>query len=95
MQRRTSAASLLTSVDELFTTQAERDEAKLEKIQLIPLEELEPFRDHPFKVQNDAEMERIVESVRKVGVISPGLARPLKEGGYELVSGHRRLAACR
>ena len=74
MQRRTSAASLLTSVDELFTTQAERDEAKLEKIQLIPLEELKPFRDHPFKVQNDAEMERIVESVRKVGVISPGLA---------------------
>ena len=50
MQRRTSAASLLTSVDELFTTQAERDEAKLEKIQLIPLEELKPFRDHPFKV---------------------------------------------
>ena len=69
--------------------------AKLEKIQLIPLEELKPFREHPFKVQNDAEMERIVESVRKVGVISPGLARPLKEGGYELVSGHRRLAACR
>ena len=95
MQRRTSAASLLTSVDELFTTQAERDEAKLEKIQLIPLEELKPFRDHPFKVQNDAKMERIVESVRKVGVISPGLARPLKEGGYELISGHRRLAACR
>ena len=95
MQKRTSAASLLTSVDELFTTQAERDEAKLEKIQLIPLEELNPFRDHPFKVQNDAEMERIVESVRKVGVISPGLARPLEDGGYELVSGHRRLAACR
>lgn len=95
MQRRTSAASLLTSVDELFTTQAERDEAKLEKIQLIPLEELKPFRDHPFKVQNDAEMDRVVESVRKVGVISPGLARPLEEGGYELISGHRRLAACR
>ena len=95
MQRMTSAASLLTSVDDLFTTQAERDEAKLEKIQLIPLEELKPFRDHPFKVQNDAEMERIVESVRKVGVISPGLARPLEDGGYELVSGHRRLAACR
>ena len=95
MQRRTSAASLLTSVDELFTTQAERDEAKLEKIQLIPLEELKPFRNHPFKVQNDAEMDRVVESVRKVGVISPGLARPLEEGGYELISGHRRLAACR
>lgn len=95
MQRRTSAASLLTSVDELFTTQAERDEAKLEKIQLIPLGELKPFRNHPFKVQNDAEMDRVVESVRKVGVISPGLARPLEEGGYELISGHRRLAACR
>ena len=95
MQRRTSAASLLTSVDELFTTQAERDEAKLEKIQLIPLGELKPFRNHPFKVQNDAEMDRVVESVRKVGVISPGLARPLEEGRYELISGHRRLAACR
>ena len=89
-----SASSLLTSVDELFTTQQERDEAQLEKVQRIPLAELRPFKDHPFKVQNNEEMERIVESIRKVGVLSPGLARPLEGGGYELVSGHRRLAAC-
>ena len=89
-----SASSLLTSVDELFTTQQERDEAQLEKVQRIPLTELRPFKDHPFKVQNNEEMERITESIRKVGVLSPGLARPLEDGGYELVSGHRRLAAC-
>ena len=89
-----SASSLLTSVDELFTTQQERDEAQLEKVQRIPLAELRPFKDHPFKVQNNEEMERIVESIRKVGVLSPGLARPLEDGGYELVSGHRRLTAC-
>ena len=89
-----SASSLLTSVDELFTTQQERDEAQLEKVQRIPLTELRPFKDHPFKVQNNEEMERIVESIRKVGVLSPGLARPMEDGGSELVSGHRRLAAC-
>ena len=89
-----SASSLLTSVDELFTTQQERDEAQLEKVQRIPLAELRPFKDHPFKVQNNEEMERIVESIRKVGVLSPGLARPMEDGSYELVSGHRRLAAC-
>lgn len=95
MQRRTSAASLLTSVDELFTTQEERDDAQLEKIRMVPLDELRPFRDHPFKVQNNEEMDRIIESVRAVGVLSPSLARPLPEGGYELISGHRRMAACR
>ena len=89
-----SASSLLTSVDELFTTQQERDEAQLEKVQRIPLAELRPFKDHPFKVQNNEEMERIVESIRKVGVLSPGMARPLEGGGYGLVAGHRRLAAC-
>ena len=66
----------------------------MEKVMLLPLSELRPFKDHPFKIQNDEEMERIVESIRKVGVLSPGLARPLEDGGYELVSGHRRLAAC-
>lgn len=89
-----SASSLLTSVDELFTTQQERDEAKLEKVQRIPLAELRPFKDHPFKVQSNEEMERITESIRKVGILSPGLARPMEDGGYELVSGHRRLATC-
>ena len=82
-------------MEDLFTTQEERDNEQLERVMLLPLSELRPFKNHPFKIQNDEEMERIVESVRKVGVISPGLARPLKDGGYELVSGHRRLAACR
>ena len=85
---------MLTSLDDLFTTQEERDNEQLERVMLIPLSELRPFKDHPFKIQNDEEMERIVESIRKVGVLSPGLARPTADGGYELVSGHRRLAAC-
>lgn len=66
----------------------------MEKVMLLPLSVLRPFKDHPFKIQNDEEMERIVESIRKVGVLAPGLARPTADGGYELVSGHRRLAAC-
>ena len=85
---------MLTSLDDLFTTQQERDEAGMEKVMLLPLSVLRPFKDHPFKIQNDEEMERIVESIRKVGVLAPGLARPTADGGYELVSGHRRLAAC-
>ena len=85
---------MLTSLDDLFTTQEERDSEQLERVMLLPLSGLRPFKNHPFKIQNDEEMERIVESIRKVGVLSPGLARPLEDGGYELVSGHRRLAAC-
>ena len=81
-------------MEDLFTTQEERDNEQLERVMLLPLSELRPFKDHPFKIQNDEEMERIVESIRKVGVLSLGLARPLEDGGYELVSGHRRLAAC-
>lgn len=81
-------------MEDLFTTQEERDNEQLERVMLLPLSELRPFKDHPFKIQNDEEMERIVESIRKVGVLSPGLARSLEDGGYELVSGHRRLAAC-
>ena len=84
----------LTGYEELFSTQEMRDEAKLEKVQELELSELRPFEDHPFKVQNDEEMEKIVESIRKFGVLTPALARPLKDGGYELISGHRRLAAC-
>lgn len=85
---------MLTSLDDLFTTQEERDRKQLERVTLLPLSELRPFKDHPFKIQNDEEMERIVESIRKVGVLAPGLARPTADRGYELVSGHRRLAAC-
>lgn len=84
----------LPKLDDLFTTQEMRDDAKLERVQNIPLSELHPFKNHPFKVQNNEEMERMIESIRKVGAITPALARPLPDGGYELISGHRRLAAC-
>ena len=84
----------LPTLDDLFTTQAERDDAKLERVKNIPLDELHPFKNHPFKILNNDEMERMIESIRKVGTITPALARPLPDGGYELISGHRRLAAC-
>lgn len=84
----------LPTLDGLFTTQAERDDAKLERVKNIPLDELHPFKNHPFKILNNEEMERMIESIRKVGTIAPALARPLPDGGYELISGHRRLAAC-
>ena len=82
------------SLDELFSSQEERDDAKLERVKEIPLNELHPFRDHPFKIQNDEEMKRLIESIQKFGTLTPALARSLPEGGYELISGHRRLAAC-
>lgn len=81
-------------VDAIFSTQAERDDALLERVHNIPLEKLHPFKDHPFKIQSGEEMDRMVESIRKVGAITPALARPLENGGFELISGHRRLAAC-
>ncbi len=84
----------LPTLGDLFTTQAERDDAKLERVKNIPLDELHPFKNHPFKILNNEEMERMIESIRKVGTITPALARPLPDGGYELISGHRRLAAC-
>ena len=84
----------LPTLDDLFSTQAERDDAKLERVRNIPLAELHPFKGHPFKVQNNEEMQRMIESIRKVRAITPVLARPLPDGGYELISGHRRLAAC-
>ncbi len=84
----------LPTLDDLFSSQAERDDAKLERVREIPLCELHPFKDHPFKIMKGEEMDRMIESIRKVGAITPGLARPLPDGGYELISGHRRLAAC-
>ena len=84
----------LPTLDDLFSTQAERDDAKLERVKDIPLYELHPFKDHPFKIQDNEEMKRLIESIKKFGTITPALARPLPEGGYELISGHRRLAAC-
>ena len=81
-------------IDAIFSTQAERDDALLERVHNISLEELHPFRDHPFKIQSGEEMDKMIESIRKVGAITPALARPLEYGGFELISGHRRLAAC-
>lgn len=84
----------LPTLEDLFSTQEERDDAKLERVKDIPLCELHPFKDHPFKIQNNEEMKRLIESIKKFGTITPALARPLPDGGYELISGHRRLAAC-
>lgn len=81
-------------IDAIFSTQAERDDARLERVHNIPLDELHPFKDHPFKIQSGEEMDRMLESIRKVGAITPALARPLEDGGFELISGHRRFAAC-
>lgn len=83
-----------TSLDELFSSQEERDDAKLERVKEIPLNELHPFKDHPFKIQNDDEMKRLIASIQKFGTLTPALARTIPEGGYELISGHRRFAAC-
>ena len=95
MTKRKSDFTLPTnSLDELFSSQEERDDAKLERVRDIPLNELHPFRDHPFKIQNDDEMKRLIESIKKFGTLTPALARPMQDGGYELISGHRRLAAC-
>lgn len=95
MTKRKSDFTLPThSLDDLFSTQEMRDDAKLERVKNIPLDELHPFKNHPFKILNNEEMGRMIESIRKVGTITPALARPLPDGGYELVSGHRRLAAC-
>lgn len=84
----------LTGYDELFMSTEERLDAKKPKVDELPLDELKPFKDHPFKVMEDGEMERLKESIRESGVLIPALARPT-ESGYELISGHRRLAACR
>lgn len=88
-----SVASLMTSVDSLFTTQAERDEAKRETVMDIPLTEISEFPNHPFKVRMDENMQEMVDSVRQYGVLVPALVRPKSEGGYEMVAGHRRMKA--
>lgn len=81
-------------LDDLFSTQAERDEAKLQKIRDIPLAEIDGFPDHPFKVREDEDMFQLVESIKERGVITPATVRQKKDGRYELVSGHRRKRAC-
>ena len=80
----------LASVDDLFSTEEGRQDAKLEKIQEIPLSELHPFRNHPFKVKDDEAMMETADSIKQYGVLVPAIARPDPDGGYELVAGHRR-----
>lgn len=84
----------LTGYDELFMSTEERLDAKKPKVDELPLDKLKPFKNHPFKVMEDEEMVRLKESIRVSGVLLPALARST-EDGYELISGHRRLAACR
>ena len=80
----------LKSVDDLFATEEIREDTQREKVQNIPLEELHPFKNHPFKVKDDAAMQDTVDSVREYGVLVPAIARPDPDGGYELIAGHRR-----
>ena len=80
----------LSSYDDIFETDTSRNEAKQERVQEISLSELHPFEGHPFKVVDDEEMQKTVESVRDFGVLTPAIARPDPDGGYEIISGHRR-----
>lgn len=84
----------LPSLDDLFSSQEERDDAKLKRIYEIPLDEIDPFPDHPFKVRDDEDMMNLVESVRTNGVLTPATVRKKEDGRYELLSGHRRMRAC-
>ena len=84
----------MNTLDELFSSQAERDEAKLSKIRDIPLSEIDDFPDHPFKVREDEDMFQLVESIKERGVITPATVRQKEDGRYELISGHRRKKAC-
>ena len=80
----------LKGADDIFSTEESRQEQQREQVQQIPIGELFPFKDHPFKVLDDESMQRTVESVEQYGVLSPLIARPRPEGGYEIISGHRR-----
>ena len=85
----------LTGYDELFMNDQERTDIRKPKVEEIPLTELTPFKDHPFKVKNDEEMAELMKSIADSGVLAPALARSKDGGGYELISGHRRLEACK
>ena len=84
----------LNTYDDIFSTEQSRAEDKMEKVREIPLSELHPFKNHPFKVLDDEAMQKTVESIAQFGVLTPAIARPSPEGGYELVAGHRRHHAC-
>ena len=84
----------LPSVDDLFSTEESRQEAKLAKIYDIPISDIDDFPDHPFKVRDDEDMENLIESIKERGVITPATVRKLPNGRYEMISGHRRKRAC-
>ena len=85
---------VLKSIDDIFQTEENRADAQRERVQEIPLDQLKPFRNHPFKVRDDQRMLDTVDSIREYGVLVPAIARPDPEGGYELISGHRRKRGC-
>lgn len=85
---------VLKSVDDIFQTEENRADAQRERVQEIPLDQLKPFKNHPFKVRDDQRMLDTVDSIREYGVLVPAIARPDPEGGYELISGHRRKRGC-
>ena len=89
-----SAASLLTSVDSLFTTQEERDTATQPRVQEILIDQIDDFPNHPFKVRMDDNMIEMAESVKQHGILVPAIVRPKENGHYEMVAGHRRKLAC-
>lgn len=84
----------LTSYDDLFSTEESRSDIDREKVMEIPLSELFPFKDHPFRVKDDDKMQETAESIKEYGVLMPAIARPRADGGYELISGHRRKRGC-
>ena len=92
---KSNASGLLTSLDSLFTTQEQRDGAKRDSVQDIPISQISDFPEHPFKVKQDEAMLEMAESVRQYGVLVPGLVRQLADGSYQMVSGHRRKLASR
>lgn len=93
MQKKGGNVSFI-KYDDIFSTEQSRAEDRLEKVREIPLAKLHPFKNHPFKVLDDESMQRTVESIARFGVLSPAIARPSPDGGYELVAGHRRHHAC-
>lgn len=85
----------LSSVDDLFKTEENRIEDLREKVTDIPLSDLHPFKNHPYQVNDNEELRELAKSIIENGMVSPAIARPRKEGGYELIAGHRRKAACK
>ena len=91
---KSNANLALKGLDEMFSTEESRQEQKREQVQQIPIEELFPFKEHPFKVLDDDRMRDTADSIREYGVLVPAIARPRPDGGYELIAGHRRKRGC-